>query len=196
MFDTQDISLLRQLLLEQDVKLLSTIQHNSETLRTELRSELRSDIRASADDLRDELGARIQKTETSLREDLGGKIQSSSDALRSEMKTSANEMRGDIALSADGLQKELGGKIQKTEVALRGEIRSSANGLRKEFSVAIRQSADDVKREIRDEMRSLIVASEKRIIESVADFIDSSVISQISALQQDVIRIKQNIQLV
>lgn len=144
MFDTQDISLLRQLLLEQEVKLLSAMQQNSETLRTELRSELRSDIRASADDLRDELGARIQKTETNLRE----------------------------------------------------EIQSSADGLRKEFSVAIRQSADDVKREIRDEMRSFIVASEKRIIESVADFVDSSVISQISALQQDVIRIKQHVQLV
>ena len=196
MFDTQDISLLRQLLLEQEVKLLSAMQQNNETLHTELRAELQSDIRASADELRNELQGEIRASADEVRTKLGTKIQQTETALREEIQSSSDvlraEMKADITSSADGLRKELGSKIQETQTTLRGEMAT----LKKDVVVAIHQSADDVKREIRDEMRSLIAASEKRIIETVADFVDSSVISQISALQQDVIRIKQHVQLI
>ncbi|KKW30661.1 MAG: hypothetical protein UY72_C0006G0012 [Candidatus Uhrbacteria bacterium GW2011_GWD2_52_7] len=52
-----------------------------------------------------------------------------------------------------------------------------------------------LKRDIRDEMGSLIAASERRVIEGVAELLDVSLLPQLADLQHDVVRIKTHIQL-
>jgi len=83
--------------------------------------------------------------------------------------------------------------LLEQEDKLLGAMRKNTQTLKKEFSLAIKQSAEDVKRELREEIRTLISASERRITESVADLMDASILNQISELQNDVSRIKKHL---
>lgn len=50
-------------------------------------------------------------------------------------------------------------------------------------------------RQIQNEVHSLIIASEKRVIGSIAEILDISILPQIADLQRDMTLVKQHLQL-
>lgn len=78
------------------------------------------------------------------------------------------------------------------------------------FLEAMKQNNQDLKEEIRDEMRALLGATEtrikselgakidsveKRITTDIAELLDTSVLPQIAELQRDMTKVKQHLQL-
>lgn len=59
----------------------------------------------------------------------------------------------------------------------------------------LQQNNTDLKREMRDEVYSLISASEKRIVSEIGELFDASVLPQIAELQSDMTKVKQHLQL-
>lgn len=63
------------------------------------------------------------------------------------------------------------------------------------FVDAMKENNKDLKVEILDETRALIVASEHRIISAIGEVLDASILPQIAELQRDMTTVKQHLQL-
>lgn len=66
---------------------------------------------------------------------------------------------------------------------------------RSDFSDMLSRNNVDLKRDIRDEVHSLIAAAEKRIIYGITEFINHSILPQIDDLQTDMIIVKNHLKL-
>ncbi len=55
-------------------------------------------------------------------------------------------------------------------------FRRNNKELRFEFKEALEQNNIDLKRDLSDEMRSLILASEKQVIHTITEFINSNIV--------------------
>ncbi len=67
--------------------------------------------------------------------------------------------------------------------------------LRVEFKDMLVQNNIDLKRDIRDEVHALIVASAKRVIHTITEFLDQAILPQIHELQTDMVRVKSHLKL-
>ncbi len=85
--------------------------------------------------------------------------------------------------------KVLRGMFKENNASFRLEIRQ-------EIREAFEQNNADLKRDIRDEMHSLLKASEGRVISTICDFIDSSLLPQITTLQEGNVLIKRHLKLI
>lgn len=74
-------------------------------------------------------------------------------------------------------------------------FRRNNKELRFEFKEVLEQKNIDLKRDLRDKMRSLILASEKQVIHTITEFIDSNIVIQIDELQTDMIIVKNHLKL-